>query len=724
MDRPTFSQSWSRVAHLKPVLRTQLQIHRQLFRGEPWFVVHDPINNQFFRLNPIDYHLIGLMDGKRTVDEAWRFTLERYGDDTATQNEVIGLLGQLYQANLLRVDLPPDAQPLLQRRRQRQLRHWSGQAMSILFLRMPLFNPEPILKWLQPLVRPLLSKWGLIAWLGWILFCSYRFVPELSRFVGDIHSVLAPTNWIWLIVLFLLTKAIHELGHGLVCKRFGGVVPEMGVMILVLFPNPFVDATSSWNFSDKWKRLLVAAAGMIVELAVAGGAALVWLSAAPDSLARQISYNMVFLASVTTILFNGNPLLRFDGYYMLSDLLDIPNLYERATRQIRRLVQRYAYGMTQILPVSTTTSEATALLVYGVASQIYRVLILATIILFIAGQLFTLGVLIAIWSMIAWAIVPLGKFVRWLLIDPSLYGHRSRALTVTTAVVLLLIVAIGVIPFEDHRRAMGVVESEQRANLVIQTNGFVRHVLVETGQTVAAGQVILRAENRDLKTRELELMARITGLEALRRQMLDEDYLNMKMTEQHIALRSEQLADLRRQLDDLELRSPQTGVLAAPLLKPLKGQWVQKGQVVGRILDLDTLRVTALVDQSDSAAAFYHQIDQVELRTVGNVKDKIPSQIIEKFDSGRWWLPHPALGYPGGGTIATDPTDPHGRTAARPQFELWLSLPRWTQENDPRQHFAYPGQRVFVRFTLERHRSLAMQWIHRLRQLVRDRLAV
>jgi putative peptide zinc metalloprotease protein len=313
IDRPTFSNAWSRVNRLTPTLRPHVQIKRQLYRGQPWHVVHDPVTNTFFRLNPVDYHFVGLLDGRRSVDDVWRMTLDRYGDDAPTQQEVIGLLGQLNQSNLLRVDLPPDAQPLLERARTRNFKKWSGQAANILFLRIPLFNPNTLLNWLEPVVRPLLSKGGLILWCIWVGYALYRFIPSLGEFIHDAQSVLAPANWGCMALIFTLTKAFHELGHGLVCKRFKGSVPEMGFMMLVLFPAPYVDATSSWNMPSKWKRVLVGSAGMMFEIAIAAGAALAWLNFEKGTLPSQLAYNTVFLASVTTVLFNANPLLRFDG---------------------------------------------------------------------------------------------------------------------------------------------------------------------------------------------------------------------------------------------------------------------------------------------------------------------------------------------------------------------------------------------------------------------------
>jgi len=716
MERPTFSQNWSRVSKLTPKLRPHVQIARQLFRGEPWHVVHDPVSNNFFRLNPVAYHFVGLFDGKRTVDDAWTMTIDRFGDLAPTQNEVIMLLGQLNQANLLRVDLPADAQPLLERHRQRKIKHWTGQAMSILFLRVPVFNPTVLLNWLGPLVRPILNKWGMIAWFIWMFYCAWQFLPELGRFVRDAESVLAPANWHWMVILFIVTKAIHELGHGLMCRRFGGAVPEMGIMMLIMFPAPYVDATSSWSFPDKWKRLLVAAAGMLFELTIAGGAALVWMNT--EGLPRQLAYNTVFLASVTTILFNANPLLRFDGYYMLSDMLEIPNMYDRATKHFRWLVQRYVFGLENAQPVSTVLGEQVMLLMYGIASQVYRVLVLVGIIAFIAGQLLTIGLMLAAWSFIAWAVIPASKFVHWLCTNPALVEHRARAVSITLLVVIGTLAAISFIPVEEHRRTEGIVESMQRVDVAVQTDGFIQEVKVRPGDLVQKDQILLVSDNPVLRARRAEKLAELDRLRIERRKALTEDPVAMRVAESKAEAIAEELAEIEERIESLVLRSPQTGTIIGHQLKLLEGQYASRGQVIAKIADLTDVRVTSLISQSQSADAFINKIKRVEVRSVGQADVMLPATVLKVHDSGRYELPHPAMGYAGGGTIAVDQQDPQGQKTIRPHFELWFKVQRG--EDEP-VDAALLGQRVFVRFTLP-ERPLLYQWLRLLQQVIRDQL--
>jgi len=730
MERPTLSNSWSRVSRLTPVLRPRVEVQRQLFRGEPWYILHDPVSNSFFRLNPVAYHFVGLLDGRRTVDEVWRLVLERYADDAPTQDEVIALLGQLNQSNLLRVELPADAEPLLKRSRKRKVKHWGGQALNILFVRIPLFNPEPILKWLAPVTRPLLNRWTLILWFLWLGYCLYAFLPHLGDFAADARSVLAPANWFWALLVFLVTKTIHELGHGLVCKRFGGVVPEVGIMLLVLFPAPFVDATSAWNLPSKWKRLLVGAAGMMFELAIAGAAILVWvhqIEAGQTGLVRQIAYNTIFLASITTLLFNANPLLRFDGYYMLSDVLEIPNMYERSRRMIYYLVQRYAFGVKNVYPVSSSPAEKSWLIGYGIAAQIYRFFLLAGIILFIVGQLFTLGLLLAFWSLIAWVMVPIGKFIHFLWSSPVLGEKRPRAIGVTLAAVAAIVFSLGLIPVDQHRRTQGVIESTQRSIVAIQSPGFVREVRIETNQPVSKGDVLIVGDDPHLRARQRELAAEIRKVQSQRTAAMVDEPVKRKMRAAQLEAMRKELAEIDRRLEELTIRSPQDGTFLGRDPKRLLGQYVKRGEVVGQVLAMDDLRITAMVGQSASDSNFLSKgaAEQAEVRFAGFLDRPFPTRVLRAFDSGSQQLPHPALGQPGGGQIALDPQDENGQTALDPHFEVWLQVPAEARDADAyRPHpRLLPGERVYVRFTLAEKRPLGVQWFLRFFRLFMDRAA-
>jgi len=721
MERSTFSQAWGRICQLTPTLRPQTQVRRRLFRGEPWYVLQDVLGNQFVRVNPVDYFFIGLLDGRRTVEQAWHQTLERFGDDAPTQGEVISVLGQLNQTNLLRVDLPADARPLLERHRKRQIKQWRGQAMSVLFLRIPIFNPDRLLKWLLPVFRPVLSLPGLVLWAIWMVFALVLLVPHLPEFLRQSTELLfSPSNWGWLMVMFVLIKAFHELGHGLVCRRFGGGVYEAGIMLLVLFPCPYMDTTTAWAFDNRWKRLLVSSAGMIFELAVAGVAVLIWVNS-QDDLVRQMAHNVILIASIGTLFFNGNPLMRFDGYFMFSDIVDVPNLYERATNQLKWLCQRYLYGLKQAMPPSVSGSEQTLLTVYGVAALLYRVLIMFTIVFVIAGFAFFLGLALAAWTMLSWLMIPTGKFIHWLAAGPALQGHRPRALAVTAGLLVAGVVLLGIWPMPDHRYVPGVVEAAERAEVVVQAGGLVQRVYVMPGERVQAGQILLEAVNAELQVRREEILADLVAVEVGQRDLMRTSPVERLTGMARMELLREQLEEVEHQLKQLTVRSPMAGILIAPNLTLLEGRYLEPGTTIAQVINPDSLRVTALVDQSHNSLVALNEIQSIELRVRGMAGVTLASTLEQVFDAGRHSLPHPSLSTRAGGSIAIDPEARDQMTTERPYFHLWLSLP--ATEPGAVVRF-WPGQRVHVRMTLETRRPWLAQWAHRFRQIFDERITL
>ena len=347
IDRPTFSDSWYRVAQLRPRLRAAVQTHRQHFRGQTWHVLRDLGNDQYFRLSEPAYRFIGMLDGNRSVAEVWAAANEQLGDRAPTQGEAIQLLGQLFTSNLLQCELPADSAGMFERYRKRVRREVGGYLMNLLFMRIPLFDPEPILeKWVH-LVGWLFSLPGLLLWALYVGF-GFSYLTghweELFK-AAQPQTLLQTENIFLLYACFAGIKAIHEFGHGFACKRFGkvsgtgGEVHTMGIMLLVMAPVPYVDASSAWAFRNKWHRIIVGAGGMYVELLVAATAAIIWANTAPGTLINDICFNLIFIASVSTIMFNANPLLRYDGYYMLSDALEIPNLGARANQYLGYLFQ-------------------------------------------------------------------------------------------------------------------------------------------------------------------------------------------------------------------------------------------------------------------------------------------------------------------------------------------------------------------------------------------------
>src|SRR5688572_25665118 len=394
--RPTFHESWYRVAELRARLRPSAQISRQYYRGERWYVVRDPAGNQYHRLSSAAYRFVGLLDGSRTVAEAWDTAGGVLADDAPTQPEVVQILSQLHAANLLEANITADAGVLLRRHKKMMKKRLQGRLMNIMFPRIPLWDLDKFLVRWMPFMRTFfLNKFGAILWLVVVIGACAAIAPDWGRLKTSAADAISPGNWPFLWATFCIIKLIHELGHAFACRRFGGEVHELGIMFLVFVPAPYVDASSAWSLPSKWQRIFVGAGGMIFELFVAAICAFVWLYTAPGTLVSQLAYNTMFIASVSTIIFNANPLLRYDGYYILSDWLEIPNLRQKSQEYTFGLIKRHVFRVKSPIPLPPVPQRFW-LFIYHCTSSVYRVFVGIMIILVVANEVPVLGILMAI----------------------------------------------------------------------------------------------------------------------------------------------------------------------------------------------------------------------------------------------------------------------------------------------------------------------------------------
>ena len=717
VDRPTFSESWYRVAQLRPRLRATVQVYRQHYRGQMWHVIQDPGSNQFHRLSSPAYHLVALLDGRRTVADAWRTVSDALGDEAPTQGEAIQLMGQLYTSNLLQADLPPDAKGLFERYRRRVRREVQGYLMNLLFIRIPLYDPDAFLDRWVGVFGKAFTVGGLIAWLfivGTGLYFVGSHIDELLQRASP-DTILAPSNLPLLYVAFVLIKVFHEFGHGFACKKFGrktgsgGEVHTMGVMFLVFTPLPYVDASSAWALRDKKHRMLVGGAGILVELAIASLAAAVWANVGPGAV-KAVAYNMMFIASVSTLLFNGNPLLRFDGYYILSDALEIPNLAQRSKDYLYYLVKRYVWGVRRPQNPAHTRGERWWLVSYAIASTAYRTMICAGILLFVARKLFILGALLATVAIISWVFVPLGKLLHYLFVGPELHRVRGRALATTALFVAAIVGAVGFVDAPDRCRVEGVVEPVRLAVINPEEDGFLGEFL-PSGTPVRAGDVLVRLRNYDLAIEEMDLKPELFELAAERRVYEVRRSMAQTAGETAAAQRFEKRLELVDRLaaragervDALVIRSPIDGTWISSDIDLHRGTYLSRGGGVGLVASLDDVFIRAAAGQTVVAElqrAHEQGTLSLEIRVRGLPDEDFGGRVRRFFRAGKERLPSAALGYSAGGLIPTDPTDARGMRTADPFFEIHVTPDRTL----------LPGQRVLIRFATPAKPLAAQAW--------------
>jgi putative peptide zinc metalloprotease protein len=731
-ERPTFSPFWHRVRAMRPRLRPHVQVTRQHYRGRRWHVVHDPTSNQFYRLNPIAYDFVGMLDGSRDVESAWKASLQKFGDAAPTQNELIQLIGQLYTQNLLSIDTTPETEQLLRRGRDRLKRKAAAQAIGIMYLKVKAFNPDRLLTAAEPVLRPLLNRWGFLAWCVLVVVALSRLLPHWPALTGQFNHQFNGVDQLsaedlWLLpAAYIITKAIHEFGHGVVCKRFGGQVPEFGFMLLVLFPSPYVDASAAWAFPSKWQRMAVGAAGMMFELTVASLASFAWVHAQTTGQSAEVwaklAFNVMLSSGFATLLFNANPLMRFDGYYILADLLETPNLAQRSTRQLFYYVQRYVYRLKNAQPATTLPGERAILIVYGLLAGAYRVFLFFSITLFILGKFFAIGLVLAVWTAAAWFIIPVGKFVHWLASAPIHAEHRARSVLVSTAMIAAAALLLGVLPMPDRRHGTGVVESPARASLHFGADGFVAAVHKRPGERVSAGEAIATLENPDLLQRRATAASQVQDFAAQEREAIAKGEAAVALlAAERVRAAGESLREIDKRIAELVLKAPHDGVVAGHDPADRLGAYVKRGEPACDVVDPTGVRVVATLDQRQAEWLFlpgeHRAPAECEVRLVSDVAHVLPARAWEAVPAGQKQLPSAALTIPGGGQFEPEPRDQSGRASRRPLFNVRI------EAADPADlaSSALPGERVKVRFKLP-PRPLLSQWLDRLEREIQGRV--
>lgn len=710
MTTTLFSSAWYRVAPLKPRLRGQARVTRHEYRGQRWYVLQDMASGKFLRLDAQAWRIVALMDGLRTLDEIWQNTCVTLGDDAPTQDEVLQLLTQLHQANVLLSGRPPDMDELERRRRKAFWARLKQYIANPLALKFPLVDPDRFLGWIVSLLPRGAGPWLLVAWLGLMIFGGINAALHWDELTHELaSSIFTPQNMLLMALAFPVLKAIHEIGHGIAIKLFGGSCHEMGLMFLVFIPVPYVDATQATALQSKWQRMVVGLAGMMIELAAASVALWLWTQASPG-VGKAFWHQVVILASLTTIIFNANPLLRFDGYYVLADWLEIPNLGQKANQYLGRLINQYGFGVRDALPhLRLAPGEKPWLLAYSVLSFIYRMVIAVTIVLFVARQFFFVGVLLAIWS--AWGTVgaPVWRHLKYLSTHQALVGRRLRAWAVSSSVVLGCAAVVMYVPVRSWTNAEGVVWMPEASRVRANNACFAVELLARPGALVKSGQPLLSCADAELDTQYAQTEARRGELAARLSVAQATDRVQAQIAADELAVIDRRLADVRQRRADLAVRASQDGRFVMPNPGDFQGKFFNRGDLVAYVLDPTRFTLLTVVGQGD--VDLVRQATQgVQLRTADQLARVVSARIEREVPGATAQLPSLALSLQGGGKIGLDPksseTDPKALSALF-QFELQLI---------DAQTPATVGQRVHVQF-VHPDEPLADQWYRTVRQL-------
>lgn len=717
------SEHWHAVRFLRPRLRDGVQpLHRRL-RGKPWVLLLDPVTQRFHRMTPQVWRVLQLLDGRRNLDEVWATACAEAGqhraDSTISQHELVQLMSTLYANDLLQSQVSPDAEEVFERYRRQRRALFKQSWLNPMSVRLPLLYPDAWFERHAGLARRLCS-WPLaLLWLAWVApaaVLAWQHHGEMTANLAD--RVLAASNLVLLWFTYPLVKAVHEIAHGLACKAWGGTVREIGVMFILFTPVPYVDATSSYRFPSKWSRAAVAAAGIVAELAVGAGAVYVWLTAEPGLL-TAVAFNVIVIAGVSTLLVNGNPLMRYDGYFILCDLLESPNLAQRANAYWTYLLDRYAFGARDAQPPVEVRGERALLLVYGVVAPVYRLLITVGLIWFVAGEYLLVGVVMAL--MAAWSalVMPLWKGWKHLNDSAALARRRSSALRRTAFALLGAAAFLAFVPLPFHSLHQAVVWLPDEAIVRAEAPGFIVRAAQAPGEPVRRGDVLLVLDSPPLLAERETAEAAVAQAQAELRQAeaggLAGEPVKAEGLRAELLSRSARLADAQRRLGALTIVAATDGRWTPAPPTALEGRHVKRGEVIGYVVPGPSRLVRAAVTQEDMDLV-RSRLRGAQVRLAHRPEAAVDATVRRQVAGGEFELVSAALGSNGGGEIAVDPSQGEGRRSLKRVFDVELEMAQPSGS-------AVFGDRAWVRFDLG-PAPLGWQWFLRFRQAFLSRLSV
>lgn len=634
--------------------RDDLRVSRQQLGGQSCYVIEDPINGHFFRVGEPEYDFISSLDGRRSVQDAIALCAER-GTDAITESEAATICRWLVESQLAHTPEAASPDRLWEAARTRATRRrW--YALNPLFIRIPLLNPDRLLSAAQPWVGWLASWPFFLLWLPVVLVGLFAVLLHWGEFAAGAQGILAAHNWLPLVAGWAALKLAHETFHGLACKRFGGHVPEYGITLIIFAPVPYADVSTAWRFPSRWQRIFVSAAGMYVELFLAAIAAIVWARSEPGMLA-QAAYNLIVTATIGAVVFNGNPLMRFDGYYILADLVDIPNLYSHGQRFLADMARWLFFG-TRPQPVPLSAGREWVVRVYAVLALAWRVLVCTSLLVAAYALFHGAGIVLAAAGVVAWYIVPLVQLIRYLARKdhPEPLNFR-RAWGVAAGLVIAAYLVFGWVPWPGRASAPGVLDYWPLEIVRCESPGFVRGIHVRSAQRVTADQVLAQLENPELEHEITDLAVLIEQSRLRERGFRSAGEFSAAQVEARFrqTLQS-QKAEKEKLLAGLTIRAPIAGVVLGRHLDSFQGAFVQRGTEILAVAGGPPREITLAIDESQARLFAERVGSSVTVYVASAEPIRLQGRLVSVTPYASKRLPHEALGAAAGGPL---PVRPH-----------------------------------------------------------------
>ncbi|WP_367848127.1 biotin/lipoyl-binding protein [Rhodoferax sp. WC2427] len=711
METSLFSPRWYRVAGLRPQLRAQVDLQRQVQRGTPWYVLQDRSSDSVHRLNAAGHAFLGRCDGSVTVQQVWDAQLADRPEAAISQDEVIELLVALHGRGLVQFDVTPDVENLFHMQDRRQRRRRRGGVNPMAF-RLTLGDPSRALDRLARLAPWVFSGAGLGLWLVAVLAASLAAAMHWTELLTYADKVLHSPGYLltaWL--MYPLIKTVHEAAHALALRHYGEHVRLAGITLVLLNPVPFVDASAAEGLRSRHQRALVSAAGIMAELLVAAGAMAVWLAVQPG-LVRDVAFITLLIGGLSTLLTNGNPLLRYDGYYVFCDLLDLRNLATRSGRYGTEGLARHLFGIRTPVPLEVLPGEGFWLLVYAPLSWVYRLVLSVAVGLWVGSFSSLVGFFVGLMMLIANIGLPLWRVLQMLRTAATEDGVRHRAAWRAGAVALVVVGLLGWLPVPDRTLVEGVVWLPDQAQIRANTDGFIQALHARNGQHVQTGELIATLSDPQLTAQRATLHADAAELDVRLFRAMDTAPQDAPDLRERLAYAQAELARVDDKLAQREIRALGNGLLVLPHEDEVVGQFHKRGDRIGYLLTAAPTVVRVALPQQE-ADLVRGSPSTVQVRLADGFASVHTGRIAASVPGAAMRLPSAALGDTAGGRIATDSSDKEGLTPRQPVvvMDVELAPPNAAAHTSDRV-----GARALVRFD-HGTRPIAAQAVRQLQQL-------
>ena len=683
-------------------IRKCLKFSTRFENGESFVSVEDPVRSKHYRIGPGEYRFIAKVNGERSnadiiellqTEAAFRQDLQQPTDDLH-QEQAVQIANWLLAMNLVTVKKTDNSvrlNAMAQQLERAKMMAW----LNPISFKLSLFNPNRFLKSIQPSTQWLFSTWFFLLWVATGAYSLACLVSNWQRVYSSSADVLSNGSWIWLLITWFVLKVIHESAHGIACRKYGGEVPEFGVMFILFAPLAFVNVTSMWRFANRWQRMVVSAAGMYIELLVAFLAIIVWSQT--DGLVASIAFSVMVMSSITTILFNANPLMRFDGYFLLSDLLAIPNLYSKGGQWFTETTRQLFFGVPK--QTQFQIDERVPVAIYGVLAFIWRILIGLGLIIAASVLLQGAGLVLSGIGVVTWFGLPILRQVV-LLTDENAKSKVSNTRTAISVACLVSFVIAGVYVFRAPatKSAPAIVQLHNESIIRSDANGFVTAIHVVEGQTVAKGDLLIELKNPELAN-ELAELTRLRDEAKIQSRIHQQQGNRAMMQAETLRVYSltDQIAEKQSAAKGLQVVATGDGVIVQRQLANRLGSFVERGDELLTVAILDNKEVVVSVDQSEYDATVWSTGKQLRLMFPG--KAVVNATLVSINPRASQESTFPSLTATQGGSLPVRPLAKNPSSENEfsfellsPRFDVTVSLP------EDFGHQVSAGQRGYAYF--------------------------